>query len=181
MKTQTKSISAILASLAVAAVFAYTVPTTYAQFTTQTSSQNNELEAGTLGVEIVDSNGLVSSDPIINVVNAQPGMANQVSAIRIANTGTLATDIRLYTKNLIASANSLNDVLNIELKNSNNETLYNGSIANLDVNFSAVQPGSTEILSADVSWPDLVTVDDNPYQGATLSFEFSVDSASVNV
>lgn len=180
MQSQTKSISLFVASLAVATVFAYTIPTTFAQFTSQTSSQNNELAAGTLGVEIVDVNGVASSEPIISVVNAQPGMASQNSVIRIANTGTLATDIRLYTKNLVSSANSLNDVLNIELKNTQNQTIYNGEISSLDVNLLGVTAGSTETLTATVSWPDLVAVDDNPYQGATLSFELSVDSASVS-
>jgi hypothetical protein len=108
-------------------------------------------------------------------------MANQTSTIRIANTGSLNTDTRLYTTNVSASANNLNDVLTITLKDSQNITLYSGSISGLNVNFASLAPSTTKVLTAVVSWPDLVAVDDNPYQGANLSFEFAVDSASVNI
>lgn len=181
MNHQTKSISLTAAGLAVAAVFAYTVPNTYAQFTTQTTSQNNSAAAGSIGVELVDIDGNTISNPVINIANAQPAMADQISTFRIANTGTVAADIRLYVTNLTASASDLNDVLNISIKDSQNVSLYNGSIANLDINFNGVAAGVSKQLSATVTWPDLATVDDNPYQSATLSFEFAVDSASVTV
>jgi hypothetical protein len=181
MKIQSKSLSITVASLAVAAVFAYTIPNTFAQFTSQTKSRNNSLTAGTLGVKLIDADGNESSTPVINIVNAQPAMANQTSTIRIANTGSLNTDTRLYTTNVSASANNLNDVLTITLKDSQNITLYSGSISGLNVNFASLAPSTTKVLTAVVSWPDLVAVDDNPYQGANLSFEFAVDSASVNI
>ncbi len=179
MQTHTKSISFALASIAVAGVFAFTIPTTFAEFTAQTSSQTNSAEAGTLGVQLVDVNGNVSSAPVINIANAQPGMADQISVIRIANTGTVASDIRLYVKNLEASANNLNDVLSLTLKDEQSNTLFSGSVANLDVNFMNVAAGITRELTAILNWPDLVAVDDNPYQAATLNFEFAVDSASI--
>lgn len=178
MNTKTKSLSILVASLAVIGVFAITVPNTYAQFTTQTNSLNNSAEAGSVGVQLVDVDGNVSSTPIISIANAQPSMASQNSVIRIANTGSLATDIRLYVTNLTASANNLNDVLNVEIKDLQNNSLYNGSISNLDINFLNIQPGYTKELTVKVTWPDLINVDDNPYQAATLSFEFAVDSAS---
>jgi hypothetical protein len=180
MNTQTRSISLTVAGLAVAAVFAYTIPNTYAQFTNQISSQNNSAAAGTVDVKLVDVDGNTSSTPVINITNAQPAMANQNSTIRIANTGTLAADIRLYVTNLTASASNLNDVLDITIKDQQGNTLYSGAIADLDLNFEAVSAGLTKELAVAVSWPDLVAVDDNPYQGATLSFEFAVDSASVS-
>ncbi len=178
MNTQTKSISVLLASVAVAGVFAYTVPTTFAQFTAQTSSQNNSAGAGTLGVQLIDADGNVTNSPVINIANAQPDMLNQTSTIRIANTGTLASDIRLFIKNINASANNLNDVLNITVKDDQLNTLYSGAISSLDLNFANVEAGTTKVLTAVVSWPDLVNVDDNPYQGATLNFEIAVDSAT---
>lgn len=181
MQTNKKSISLTLASFAVAGVFAYSVPMTFAEFTSQTTSSSNSAEAGSLSVELVDANGNVTTTPVISITNAQPGMADQVSTIRIANTGTLASDIRLYTKNLQSSSNNLDDVLTITLKDQASNNLYSGSISNLDVNFSNVAPGATMPLTAILNWPDLVSVDDNPYQAATLNFEFAIDSASVAV
>ncbi len=180
MKSQTKSITLTLASLAVATVFALTVPNTYAQFTTQTNSQNNNAEAGTVGVQLVDANGNQSSSPVFSIANAQPAMGAQTSTIRIANTGTLAADIRLYVTNLEASANSLDDVLKIAIKDADNNSLYSGSISELDINFTNLPASTTKELTAIVTWPDLISVDDNPYQGATLNFEFAVDSAAIS-
>ncbi|MEN9692688.1 MAG: hypothetical protein RLZZ330_332 [Actinomycetota bacterium] len=180
MKNQSKSMSIAIASIAVAGVFALTVPGTFAQFTSQASSQGNAATAGTLAVQLVDSNGQATTSPVINIANAQPSMAGQTSTIRIANTGTLASDIRLYVTNLENSAANLDNVLQLTIKNSDDEVLYQGSISNLDLTISQLQAESTKVLSATVAWPDLVNVDDNPYQGATLSFEFAVDSASIS-
>ncbi|MCX6402382.1 MAG: hypothetical protein NT032_00320 [Actinobacteria bacterium] len=181
MKIQSKSLTLTVASLAVATVFAYTIPNTFAQFTSQTKSRNNSLTAGTLGVKLLDADGNESLNPVINITNAQPAMASQSSTIRIANTGSLNTDIRLYSTNLSASANNLNEVLNIAIKDSQNNTLYSGTIASLSVNISSLAASTTKVLTATITWPDLVAVDDNPYQGATLSFEFAVDSVSVSI
>ena len=178
MKTQTKSISMVLASVAVAGVFAYTIPTTFAEFTAQSSLQNNSATAGTLGVQLVDADGVASTTPVISIANAQPGMANQVSTIRIANTGTISSDVRLFVKNITSSANNLNDVLNIQVKDAQQNTLYSGTISSLDINILKLAAGATKELTAVVNWPDLVSVDDNPYQAATLNFELAVDSAS---
>lgn len=181
MNTKSKSFYALIASFTVTVVFAYMVPTTFAQFTSQTISQNNALEAGTVGVEIVDADGLVSLEPIIDVINAQPDMNSQSSVIRIANTGTLPTDTRLYTTNLNSTAHNLDDVLKIELKNDQNLSLYSGKISNLSLNVANLAAGSTKAITAIITWPDDLAVDDNPYQGASLSFEFAVDSASISV
>lgn len=180
MKNQTKSISVAISSIAVAAVFAMTVPGTFAQFTSQAASQGNAATAGTLAVQLVDSNGQTTTSPVISIANAQPAMASQTSVIRIANTGTLASDVRLYVKNLENSAANLDNVLQLTIKDSNEATLYQGSISNLDLTLASLQSQSTKVLSAIVSWPDIASVDDNPYQGATLSFEFAVDSASIS-
>ena len=180
MRNQTKSISVVLASIAVAAVFAMTVPGTFAQFTSQAASQGNAAAAGTLNVQLVDSNGQSTSSPIINIANAQPAMANQTSVIRIANTGTLASDVHLYVKNLENSAANLDNVLQLTVKDLNDTVLYQGSISNLDLTLAELPALSTKVLNAIVSWPDLASVDDNPYQGANLSFEFAVDSVSIS-
>ena len=104
-----------------------------------------------------------------------------MSAIRIANTGTLPTNTRLYTTNLNSTAHNLDDVLKIELKNDQNLSLYSGKISNLSLNLANLAAGSTKAITAIITWPDDLAVDDNPYQGASLSFEFAVDSASISV
>lgn len=179
MRAQTKSMSIGIASIAVAAAFAISVPGTFAQFTSQATSQGNAASAGTLAVQLVDENGQTTTSPVINIANAQPSMANQTSTIRIANTGTLSSDVRLYVTNLENSAANLDNVLQLTIKNVDNDILYQGSISNLDLTIAELQAGSTKVFSATVAWPDLVNVDDNPYQGAALSFEFAVDSASI--
>lgn len=178
---QTSRLSWPIAATAVATAFLLTVPNAFAAFTSTAQSTSNSASAGTLSTIFVDGSGNVLASPLIQVVNAAPGMAAQSTSIRIKNVGTLPADARLRVTNLLSTTSAnLNDVLLATITGSNSNVLYSGNIANLDVPLSSLQASSTTSLTLSITWPDLANVDDNPYQDAALSFEVAVDASSIS-
>lgn len=178
---QNSRLSWPFAAAAVAIAFLMTVPNAFAAFTSSAQSRSNSAAAGTLSTIFVDGSGNVLSSPLIQVVNAAPGMPAQSTTIRIKNVGSLPAEARLRVTNLASTTSAnLNDVLLATVTGSNSSVLYSGNIANLDVPLSALQASSITSLTLSITWPDLANVDDNPYQDAALSFEIAVNASSIS-
>jgi hypothetical protein len=168
-----------LATTSVIAVFAWSIPQTFAAFTATTAISANSATAGTVGIQIVDSNGTVLTSPIFSIQDAYPDMPAQISTIRLSNTGSLASAVQLFSRNLSPSAANLDDVLQLEVLDSDSVQLFVGKISDFDILLASLPPGSLTLMTLKVTWPDLVGVNDNPYQAATLSFELAADSESI--
>lgn len=169
-----------LAAVAVIGAFAVMVPSAVAAFTSTVKSSSNSAQAGTLSTIFVDSAGSVLASPIIQVTNAQPGMAAQSTSIRIKNVGSLPASARLHSANVSAgTASSLNDVLLATITDANSHVLYSGNISGIDVALSSIAASAQSVLDLSITWPDLPNVDDNPYQDSALSFEIALDASSI--
>jgi hypothetical protein len=168
-----------LATTSVIAVFAWSIPQTFAAFTATTAISANTATAGTVGIQIVDSAGAVLTSPVFSIQDAYPAMPAQVSTIRLSNTGSLASAIELFAANLTPSNANLDDVLVLEVLDSDSTQLYLGKISDFNILLSSIPAESLEVLTLRITWPDLVAVNDNPYQAATLSFELAADSESI--
>jgi hypothetical protein len=167
-------------SLAAAGAFALSAPSVFADFTSVSTVSDNSVSAGTVEVELVTSAGLLQTEPILAITDASPGMTAQTSSIRIKNNGTMAAAFELTAENLTFSSGAdLNDVLRIVIRDQSNQVLYSGSISNLSVEIPSLAAGSTLTWGVSVDWPDLAQVDDNPYQGAALTFAFQVSASNL--
>lgn len=170
-----------IATAAAITVFLATVPTAVAQFTSSAALTSNSADAGTLQTVFVDGNGLVLNSPAITISNAYPAMTAQTSTIRIKNLGSLPATARLHVANIVdVTAASLNDVLVATIKDSSNTTVYSGSIADIDVPLESLASDSISTFSLSITWPDMVAVDDNPYQDASMQFEIVIDASSIS-
>lgn len=167
-------------SLAAAGAFALSAPGVFADFTSLSTVAENSVSAGTVDVQLVSATGQIQTSPILAVTDAAPSMTAQTSSIRIKNNGTLAAAIELTSADLVASAGAdLNDVLRLIVRDENNQVLYSGTVSGLSIEVASLAAGATVNWNISVSWPDLVGVDDNPYQGAVLAFEFQVAASNL--
>ncbi len=166
--------------IAASCAFALSAPSVFAGFTSRATTTSNTAVAGRLRVEMVDAAGVVSSTPIVSITGAMPAMTARTSTIRFKNNGTLPATVLLHTNNVSSStANSLDTVLVARVLDSNNNQLYSGSLSGLSVNFASVAAGATVTLTLEITWPDVPTVDDNPFQDASLTFELLADASSI--
>ena len=169
--------SALVSTVAVGASFA---PSTMAAFTDTTSSTANSAAAGTMQIDIVDNGGAVKTNAVIAVSNASPTMAPQQGTLSLKNSGSLAASMRVKAVNLMSSpGSSLDDVLKVVVTNQLNEVVYDGKISELSFLQSNVPAMSTSIYTLKITWPDDPAVDDNPYQGATLTFDLTADASVI--
>lgn len=168
-----------LAATSVIAIFAWSIPQTFAAFTATTAISSNTATAGSVGIQIVDGGGAVLTSPIFSIQDAYPDMPAQVSTIRLSNTGSLASAVELFSRNLTPSSANLDDVLRLEVLDSDSTQLFVGKISDFNVVLASQPPGSLKVLTLRITWPDLAGVNDNPYQAATLSFELAADSESI--
>jgi hypothetical protein len=167
-------------SLAAAGAFALSAPGVFADFTSVSNVTDNSVAAGTVDVDLVSATGQLQTAPILAVTDAGPSMAAQTSTIRIKNNGTLPAAIELTSADLVASAGGdLNDVLRLVVRDQNNQVIYTGTVSGLSIEIPSLAAGVTLNWSVAVNWPDLVGVDDNPYQGAVLAFEFQVAASNL--
>jgi hypothetical protein len=58
--------------------------------------------------------------------------------------------------------------------------VYSGSIADIDVPLESLASDSISTFSLSITWPDMVAVDDNPYQDASMQFEIVIDASSIS-
>ena len=168
--------SALLSSVAVGATFA---PSTLAAFTDTSVSTANTAEAGTLNIDVVDNQGNVTSAARVNVENASPAMATRVYTLSLKNSGSLNASMRVRSVNLFASEHNLNDVLKVQIFDSENTSVFTGKIADIDFLLANLPSSAVANYTIKVTWPDEVAVDDNPYMGATLSFDLTADASSI--
>ncbi len=168
--------SALVSTVAVGASFA---PSTMAAFTDTTSSAANSAAAGTLQIDIVDNGGAVKTNAVIAVTNASPTMATRSYPLSIKNSGTLDASTRVRSVNLIGSSPSLDDVLEVQVLNQLNQVVYTGKISGLTFDSALLPASSTAIYTLKITWPDDPAVDDNPYQGATLTFDLTADASVI--
>jgi len=177
---QSRTVSAAL-SIAIAAggAFAITAPHAFADFTSTSNVTNNTAAAGRLQVQIVDATGTELTAPIMTVSGAMPAMTAKTSTVRFKNSGSLPAQVRLHSQNVTsATAGNLDNVLNARVLEGTT-VLYTGTLSGLTHTFASVAAGSTTTLTLEITWPDLPTVDDNPYQDASLSFELVADASSI--
>lgn len=168
--------SALASTIAVGVSFA---PSTFAAFTDTTTSSANSASAGTLNIDVVDNAGNVTSAARVVVTNASPSMATQASTLSIRNSGSLASSLRIKTSNLNAFGKSLDDVLRIQVFDQLNNIAYEGKVSGLDFTLASLPANTTTIYTIKVTWPDLAEVDDNPYQGASLTFDLTADASVI--
>lgn len=168
-----------LATTSVIAIFAWSIPQTFAAFTATTAISSNTATAGTVGIQIVDSTGTVLTSPVFTIQDAYPDMPAQVSTLRLSNTGSIASAVQLFSRNLSPSTSNLDDVLKLEVLDSDATQLFIGKISDFDVLLASLPPATLKVLTLRITWPDVAGVNDNPYQAATLSFELAADSESI--
>ncbi len=168
--------SALASTLAVGATFA---PSTLAAFTDTTTSTGNTATAGTMQIDVVDNSGTVTSAATVSVTNASPMMAAMTQTLNLRNSGTLDASMRVHSLIVSASNPSLNDVLKVDVTDSLGQSLYSGKVADLDFLVSNIPAATTYNYTVKVTWPDDLAVDDNPYQGATMSFDLTADASVI--
>ena len=98
---------------------------TFSAFSATTKSENNEITVGTVEIGDNDSNGAMYSVPL-----AKPGQT-EVRCIRVTYTGTLGSDVKLYTPSTI---DSLGTHVNLKIE-AGTET--NSSFATCQGDFTA--------------------------------------------
>ena len=168
--------SALASTIAVGASFA---PSTLAAFTDSATSSANSVTAGTLGIDIVDNAGNVTSAARVVVDNASPGMAMRSSTLSIRNSGSTDASLRVRAANLAAVGASLDDVLRIQVVDQLGTSVYTGTVGALDFTLANLPASATTAYTIKVSWPDDPAVDDNPYQGASLTFDLTADASMI--
>ena len=168
-------------TFAISGSLAITAPHAFAEFTSTSAVSGNDVAAGAIKVEIVDSNGAVQTSPIVSVANAYPAMSTKTFTLRVKNNGSLPAAVVLHSGNLVdATASSLNSVLVLTLKNGAT-SLYSGNISGLTHSFSQIDPGVQLTLTVEITWPDLPAVDDNPFQDGGLTFGIVADATQLLV
>lgn len=167
--------TALASSLAVGAAFA---PTTMAAFTDTTVASANTATAGTVQVDVVDTAGAVTSDPRITITNAAPDMSTRQYTMKLKNNGSLAASLRVQAANLVPTGENLDDVLQVQVLDQLNNTVYTGKLSALDFTNESLAASSNIIYTFRVTWPD-TAADDNPYQGAALTFDLTSDASSI--
>lgn len=168
--------SALASTIAVGASFA---PSTFAAFTDTTTSSTNSATAGTLNIDVVDNAGNVTGAARVVVENASPSMATRTSTLSVRNSGSLASSLRIRATNLVAIGKTLDDVLKIQIFDQLNNVAYEGKVSSLDFASENLPSNTTAIYTIKVTWPDLPEVDDNPYQGASLTFDLTADASVI--
>lgn len=170
------------AALAIGGAFAVVAPQAFAEFTSNATIASNHVHAGTLQVQIVDATGQQLTAPIINLTDAAPAMSTKSYSLRLRNLGSLPAAVAIHVGSVVdATANSLNDVLVATVKNAGGTTLYTGSLTGLSVELASIAAASTEVLTLELTWPDLPAVDDNPYQDAAITFAVLADGSQLVV
>lgn len=168
--------SACVATLALGATFA---PSTLAAFTDNATSVGNTAAAGTLNIDVVDSQGNVKSNANVAVSNASPEMATRQYTLSLKNSGSLDASMRVKAVNLIASAHNLNDVLKVQITDQLNHVVYTGKVSDIDFTMENLPATVTTTYVIRVTWPDDPAIDDNPYQAATLTFDLTADASVI--
>lgn len=133
---------------------------------------------GAFRVGLATEAGTALREPYFDTAGAMPGMAPRTEVVRIENDGTVNARWRLSVAGLVSHGErSLGEVLEVTVRDpASNVVLYQGALSALDVaSRTVVEPGEAAILVVAVSWPDTPT-DDNPYQGARLSFALQVSA-----
>lgn len=168
--------SALASAIVVGASFA---PSTLAAFSDTGASIGNSATAGTLNIDVVDNAGNVTSAARVVIENAAPSMATRISTLSVRNGGSLAASLRIHSANLFASVQSLNDVLKVQVIDQLGTTVYTGSVSDLDFMIANLPASTTTAYTIKVTWPDDPAVDDNPYQGASLTFDLTADASVI--
>ena len=168
--------SALVSTLTVGATFA---PSTLAAFTDTAASSGNSVSAGTMQIDVVDNGGTVTSAARVSVANASPAMAVRQSSLSVRNSGSLAASLRVHAANLVTTGANLDDVLKVEVTDDAGAVVYSGKVATLDFQVLNVPANTTGIYTLKLTWPDDPTVDDNPYQGATMAFDLTADASVI--
>jgi hypothetical protein len=168
--------SALVSTIAVGASFA---PSTFAAFTDTASSTANSATAGTLNIDVVDNAGNVTSAARVVVTNASPSMATRTYQLDVRNSGSLAASLRVRSNNLATSQQNLDDVLKIQVLDALGESVFQGKLSALDYLLPNLAADGTAHYTIKVTWPDDPAVDDNPYQGASLTFDLTADASVI--
>lgn len=168
--------SALVSTIAVGATFA---PGTLAAFTDDATSVGNSATAGTMHIDVVDNAGNVTNAATVQLTNASPNMKTRSYTLSVKNSGSLAASLRVRATNVVASENSLNDVLQVQVMDQLGESVFLGKVSDIDFSLVNLPGTATAGYTIKVTWPDLPGVDDNPYQGATLSFDLVADASVI--
>lgn len=133
---------------------------------------------GPLNVSFADQSGAPRSGPYIEVTGAAPGMRATTAVVRVVNTGKQDAMFRLAAKNLRPTGRrSLDDVLEATVSDASpGPSIYRGRLSTLAAEPAApLAPGESKAYVVSLTWPD-TPADDNPYQGAALSFDLDISA-----
>lgn len=167
--------SALVSTVAVGANFA---PSTLAAFTDTTASSGNTAAAGTLNIAMLDDAGSVTNAATVAILNASPTMQTRTYPLRLVNQGTLAASMRVHSMNLDGTVPSLDDVLKVQILDQASNVVYTGKVSGIDFLQPNIGSASNATYTINVTWPDGGATD-NPYQGATMTFDLTADASVV--
>jgi hypothetical protein len=130
---------------------------------------------GSLQVAVLGDGGSVSdtSRHAFDVAGAYPGMPAQRSHLELQNSGTVPAAFDVSTTDVQPlGRRSLDDVLVVTIRDADTGSLaYRGPLSALRISGTkTVAPGTSTTYDVALTWPDLVDVDANDYQGAALAF-----------
>lgn len=167
--------SALLATLIVVGVAA---PSTFATFTAEADSTVNTATAGDLSVTV---NGAVSAPAFVTITNAVPEMSARTYALAVKNTGSVAASLTVISRNIASSTpTSLDDVLDVTIKDAGNVTVFAGKISAIDFDLASLAAGATSTYTVAITWPDNPPATDNLYQDAQVSFDIAAQVTSLS-
>jgi|GEM_PF-2773728 len=166
--------SALLTFLIVGAA----IPSSFASFAAEASTNENALTAGTLTVTV---NGQRTAPALVTVNRAVPVMAQRDYTLTVRNTGTVAAGIVISSENVGGStARSLDDVLLLVVKNAGGTVVYSGKVSELSFDAGSFAGDASRTYDLELTWPGNASSMDNLYQGADLSFDISAAATSLS-
>jgi predicted ribosomally synthesized peptide with SipW-like signal peptide len=137
-----RSIRSFLAGALVVGIIAFGSGSTYAAFTSQTSSDSNTFSTGT--VSLVDNDG---GSVMFNLSGVRPTDPAQTSCVKVTYNGSLDADVRLYAA---VSSTGVEQYLNLKVETgtstsgfgacggfSPGSTLFNGTLSGYPTSFAA--------------------------------------------
>lgn len=164
MKKNTKK-SLLFSVLALVLCCAMLLGTTFAWFTDTATTSVNSIEAGTLDIEIVDSDGnpLTQALSFVNTdgepdILWEPGATFETGAFFIKNKGTLNLTYKIEINNTEVSYNKLNEAIDFSLVKGDTQL-------NLNTELNLAPEAKSDALKIRGT---MKTNADNSYQGLTM-------------
>ena len=142
---------------------------TLAGFTAQDANTDNAISAGTLDV------AFGQDAQYFEVGNMKPGDTT-TQKVEVINTGSLTEDFALDAINV---EGPLDDVLVVTVSRDGTELAKSSKLSELEPIAAGLSSGEATAYDVAISWPENAPKIDNRYQGASVGFDFQVDSTQM--